>query len=169
MFLEINPLVLPDIGLVMWSTVAFLVLLFLLSRFAWKPIMAAISERESGIADALLQADKMKAELASLKNENETMMNQAREERATMIKEAKAASDKMIAEAKDKAKVEYDKIIADAQQAILQQKNAALTNVKNQVGALVIEVSEKILRRELANKAEQESYIQQLAEVVKLN
>jgi F-type H+-transporting ATPase subunit b len=169
MFLEINPLVLPDFGLVIWSTVAFLVLLFLLSRFAWKPIMAAISERESGIADALLQADKMKAEMANLKNENEVMMNQAREERATMLKEAKLASDKMIAEAKDKAKTEYDKIIADAQQAILQQKNAALTDVKNQVGALVIEVSEKILRRELANKAEQESYIQQLAEVVKLN
>lgn len=169
MFLEINPLVLPDYGLVIWSTLAFLILLLLLSKFAWKPIMAAISERESGIADALLQADKMKAEMASLKNENEVMMNQAREERATMIKEAKAASDKMIAEAKDRAKAEYDKIIADAQQAILQQKNAALTDVKNQVGALVIEVSEKILRRELANKAEQESYIQQLAEVVKLN
>jgi F-type H+-transporting ATPase subunit b len=169
MFLEINPLVLPDFGLVIWSTLTFLILLFLLSKFAWKPIMAAINERESGIADALLQADKMKAEMASLKNENEVMINQAREERAIMIKEAKVASDKMIAEAKDKAKVEFDKIIADAQQAILQQKNAALTDVKNQVGALVIEVSEKILRRELANKTEQEQYIQQLAEVVKLN
>jgi F-type H+-transporting ATPase subunit b len=169
MFLEINPLVLPDVGLVIWSTLAFLILLFLLSKFAWKPILAAILVRETGISDALLQADKMKAEMANLKNENEVMMNQAREERAVMIKEAKAASDKMIAEAKDKAKAEYDKIIADAQLAILQQKNAALTDVKNQVGALVIEVSEKILRRELANKAEQESYIQQLAEVVKLN
>lgn len=169
MFLEINPLVLPDVGLVIWSTLAFLILLFLLSKFAWKPILAAILVRETGISDALLQADKMKAEMANLKNENEVMMNQAREERAVMIKEAKAASDKMIAEAKDKAKAEFDKIIADAQQAILQQKNAALTDVKNQVGALVIEVSEKILRRELANKAEQESYIQQLAEVVKLN
>jgi F-type H+-transporting ATPase subunit b len=169
MFLQINPLVLPDLGLVIWSTLAFLILLFLLSKFAWKPILAAILVRETGISDALLQADKMKAEMANLKNENEVMMNQAREERAIMIKEAKAASDKMIAEAKDKAKAEYDKIIADAQLAILQQKNAALTDVKNQVGALVIEVSEKILRRELANKAEQESYIQQLAEVVKLN
>ena len=169
MFLEINPLVLPDIGLVIWSTLAFLVLFFLLGRFAWKPIMAAISERETGISNALLQADKMKAEMANMKNENEVMMNKAREERATMIKEAKIASDKMLAEAKDKAKAEYEKIVADAQQAILQQKNAALTDVKNQVGALVIEVSEKILRRELANKTEQEQYIQQLAEVVKLN
>ncbi len=169
MFLEINPLVLPDFGLVIWSTLTFLILLFLLSKFAWKPILAAILVRETGISDALLQADKMKAEMANLKNENEVMINQAREERAIMIKEAKVASDKMIAEAKDKAKVEFDKIIADAQQAILQQKNAALTDVKNQVGALVIEVSEKILRRELANKTEQEQYIQQLAEVVKLN
>ena len=169
MFLEINPLVLPDIGLVIWSTLAFAILFFLLGKFAWKPIMAAIGERETGISNALLQADMLKAEMASLKNESEAMMNKAREERGVMIKEAKEQTEKMIAEAKDKAKAEYERIIADAQQAILQQKNAALTDVKNQVGALVIEVSEKILRRELANKTEQEAYIQQLAEVVNLN
>ena len=169
MFLEINPLVLPDIGLVVWSTLAFAILFFLLSKFAWKPIMAAIGERETGISNALLQADKLKEEMASLKNESEAMMNKAREERGIMIKEAKVQTEKMIAEAKDKAKAEYERIIADAQQAILQQKNAALTDVKNKVGALVIEVSEKILRRELANKSEQEAYIQQLAEVVNLN
>jgi F-type H+-transporting ATPase subunit b len=86
-----------------------------------------------------------------------------------MIKEAKEASNKMIAEAKDRAKAEYDKIVADAQQAINQQKNAAITDVKNQVGNLVIEVAEKVLRKELANKAEQENYIKQLADGVKLN
>ena len=107
--------------------------------------------------------------MAALKNENEAMMAQAREERAVMIKEAKEHSAKMISEAKDKAKAEYDRIVADAQVAITQQKNAALTDVKNQVGALVIEVSEKILRRELSNKSEQEKYINDLAEGVKLN
>jgi F-type H+-transporting ATPase subunit b len=131
--------------------------------------MAAIGERETGISNALLQADKLKAEMVGLKDESEAMMNKAREERGVMIKEAKEQTEKMIAEAKYKAKVEYERIIADAQQAILQQKNAALTDVKNQIGALVIEVSEKILRRELANKTEQEAYIQQLAEVVNLN
>lgn len=169
MLLEINPLVLPDIGLVFWSTVAFIVLFFVLRAFAWKPILKAITDREQGIEDALLKADKMKAEMAALKNENEAMMAQAREERAAMIKEAKEHSAKMISEAKDKAKAEYDRIVADAQLAITQQKNAALTDVKNQVGALVIEVSEKVLRRELSNKAEQEKYINNLAEVVKLN
>lgn len=169
MLLEINPLVLPDIGLVFWSTIAFIVLFFVLRAFAWKPILKAISDREQGIEDALLKADKMKAEMAALKNENEAMMAQAREERAVMIKEAKEHAAKMVSEAKDKAKAEYDRIVADAQLAITQQKNAALTDVKNQVGALVIEVSEKVLRRELSNKAEQEKYINDLAEVVKLN
>ncbi|TXT34017.1 MAG: F-type H+-transporting ATPase subunit b [Chitinophagaceae bacterium] len=107
--------------------------------------------------------------MAALKNENEAMMAKAREERAVMIKEAKETADKMITEAKDKAKFEYDRIVADARTAILQQKNAALTDVKNQVGTLVIEVAEKILQRELSNKAEQESYIKQLTEGAKLN
>jgi len=159
----------PGLGLLVWTLIAFAIVFFILKKFAWKPLLAALKERETGIADAISSAEKVKLEMASLKNENETLMNQAREERAVMIKEAKLASDKMIAEAKDKAKAEYDRIIADAQQAINQQKNAALTDVKNQVGALVIEVSEKILRRELANKAEQENYIKQLAETVKLN
>ena len=159
----------PGLGLLVWTLIAFLIVFFILKKFAWKPLLAALKERETGIADAISSAEKVKLEMASLKNENEALMNQAREERAVMIKEAKLASDKMVAEAKDKAKAEYDRIIADAQQAINQQKNAALTDVKNQVGALVIEVSEKILRRELANKAEQESYIKQLAETVKFN
>jgi F-type H+-transporting ATPase subunit b len=167
--LEVNPLVLPDIGLVFWNTIAFVILLVVLGKFAWKPMLKAISERENGIEEALLKADKMKAEIATMQSENEALLAKAREERATLIKEAKEASDKMVAEAKEKAKSEYDKILADAQLAITQQKNAALTDVKNQVGTLVIEVAEKILRKELSNKADQESYIKQLADGVKLN
>ncbi len=167
--LEVNPLVLPDIGLVFWNTIAFLVLLIVLGKFAWKPMLKAIAERESGIEEALLRADKMKAEIAAMQNENETLLAKAREERAGMIKDAKETADKMVSEAKDKAKQEYDRIISDAQLAITQQKNAALTEVKNQVGTLVVEVAEKILRKELSNKAEQESYIKQIAEGVKLN
>jgi F-type H+-transporting ATPase subunit b len=169
MFLEINPLVLPDIGLVFWNTVAFLGLLVVLGKFAWKPMLKAISDREKGIEDSLAKADKMKADLTAMQNENETLLAKAREERATLIKEAKEASEKMIADAKDKAKSEYERIVADAQVAINQQKNAALTEVKNQVGSLVVEVAEKVLRRELTNKAEQETYIKQLADGVKLN
>jgi F-type H+-transporting ATPase subunit b len=169
MLLEINPLVLPDIGLVFWNTIAFLVLLIVLGKFAWKPMLKAISDREQGIEDALSKADKMKAEIAAMQNENEALLVKAREERATLIKDAKDASEKMIAEAKDKAKSEYERIVADAQLAITQQKNAALTEVKNQVGTLVVDVAEKVLRRELSNKAEQEAYIKQIADGVKLN
>ena len=169
MLLEINPLVLPDIGLVFWNTIAFLVLLIVLGKFAWKPMLKAINDREQGIEEALSKADKMKADIAAMQNENEVLLAKAREERATLIKEAKEASEKMIAEAKDKAKSEYERIVADAQLAITQQKNAALTEVKNQVGTLVVDVAEKVLRRELSNKAEQEAYIKQIADGVKLN
>jgi len=158
-----------EIGLVFWNTIAFLLLLVVLGKFAWKPIIKAINERESSIEEALLKADKMKAEITAMQNENEALLAKAREERATLIKEAKEASEKMVADAKDKAKAEYDKILADAQLAITQQKNAALTDVKNQVGSLIVEVAEKVLRKELSNKADQESYIKQLADGVKLN
>jgi F-type H+-transporting ATPase subunit b len=104
-----------------------------------------------------------------MQNENEALLAKAREERATLIKEAKEASEKMIADAKDKAKSEYERIVADAQVANKNKKNAALTEVKNQVGSLVVDVAEKVLRRELSNKAEQETYIKQLADGVKLN
>ncbi|MES2004603.1 MAG: F0F1 ATP synthase subunit B [Bacteroidota bacterium] len=159
----------PDPGLLIWTLLAFLIVFFILKKMAWPAILKGLKDRETGIADAIATAEKVKGEMAALKNENEAMMAQAREERGAMIKEAKEHSAKMISEAKDKAKAEYDRIVADAQLAITQQKNAALTDVKNQVGALVIEVSEKILRRELSNKSEQEKYINDLAEGVKLN
>jgi F-type H+-transporting ATPase subunit b len=159
----------PQLGLFVWNIIAFLILFVILKKFAWKPILKSLNERELGITDALATAEKVKAEMAQLKSENEALLAQAREERAQMLKEARETKDKIINEAKDHAKSEANKIIADAQIAIEQQKMAALTDVKNQVGKLVIEVSEKILRRELSNKSEQEGYIKQLANEVKLN
>jgi F-type H+-transporting ATPase subunit b len=159
----------PGLGLIVWTFIAFIIVLVILRKFAWKPILTSLKERETTIADSIATAQKVKAEMAQLKNENEQMMAQAREERAKMVKEAKEASDKMINDAKEKAKKEYDRIVAEAQAAINQQKNAALTDVKNQVGKLVIEVSEKVLRRELSQKQQQEEYIKGVAEVVKLN
>jgi F-type H+-transporting ATPase subunit b len=159
----------PGLGLIVWTFIAFIIVLVILGKFAWKPILASLKERETTIADSLATAQRVKSEMAQLKNENEQMMAQAREERGRMIKEAKETSDKMISEAKDKARREYDKIVADAQAAINQQKNAALIDVKNQVGKLVIEVSEKVLRRELSQRPQQEEYIKSLAESVKLN
>lgn len=167
--LELNPLVTPDVGLFVWTLVTFLILFFVLRKMAWKPMLTAISEREQNIEDAISKAEKVKLEMAQMASENEALLQKAREERAGMIKDAKETADKMVADAKDKAKAEYDRIVGDAQVAITQQKNAALTDVKNKVGSLVIEVSEKILRRELSNKAEQENYIKDLANSVKLN
>ena len=159
----------PDPGLLIWTLFAFLVVFFILAKFGWPAILKGLKEREEGIADAIATAERVKNEMAQLKSENEALIAKAREERAAMIKEAKQTADTMIADAKQKAKAEYDRIVSDAQQAITQQKNAALTDVKNLVGNLVIEVSEKVLRRELANKGEQESYIRELTGAVKLN
>lgn len=162
-------LLLPSIGLLFWTLIAFILVFLILKKFAWKPILTSLKERETGIANALSSAERVKAEMAQMQNENEALLAKAREERSAIIKEAKEASDKMIADAKERAKTEFDRILADAQVSIHQQKMAALTDVKNQVGNLVIEVAEKVLRRELSNKAEQENYIKKLAEDVKLN
>lgn len=159
----------PEFGLLIWTLVAFLLVFWILAKFAFPAIVKGLKAREEGIANSLASAEKAKAEMALLKSENEALMTKAREERAVMLKEAKEETNKMISEAKDKAKSEYDRILADAQAAIQQQKNAALIDVKNQVGNLVIEVAEKVLRKELSNKSEQENYIKQLADGVKLN
>lgn len=159
----------PHLGFFFWTLIAFIVIFLLLKKFAWKPILSSLKARETGIAESLASAERVKAEMAQLKSENEALLAKAREERAQLLKEARDMKDKIINEAKDQAKVEANKIITDAQQAIQQQKMAALTDVKNQVGSLVVEVAEKVLRRELANKGDQESFIKQLAGEVKLN
>jgi F-type H+-transporting ATPase subunit b len=159
----------PDPGLFVWNFIAFLILFFILGKFAWKPILNSLKTREAGIAEALATAEKVKAEMAQLKSENEALLAKAREERAQMLKEARQTKDQIINEAKEQAKIEANKVLAESQAAIQTQKLAALTEVKNQVGILVIEVAEKILRRELGNKAEQEKFIKQLTDEVKLN
>jgi F-type H+-transporting ATPase subunit b len=159
----------PSFGLIIWTLVAFLVVFFILKKYAWKPILKSLGDREKNISDSILSAEKVRGEMAELKNENEILLAKAREERAIMMREAKETRDKIISEARELARGETNKIIAGAQDAINQQKMAAITDLKNQVGNLVIEVSEKILRRELNNKEEQEKYIEQLAANVELN
>jgi F-type H+-transporting ATPase subunit b len=162
-------LLLPKLGLFFWNLVAFLVVFLLLKKFAWNTILSSLREREQGIADSLASAEKVKSEMALLKNENEQLMAKAMEERAQLLKDARETRDRIVSEAKELAKTEANKIIQDANASIHQQKMAAITDLKNQVGNLVVEVSEKILRRELANRAEQESYISKLTEEVKFN
>ncbi len=159
----------PELGLMLWVLVAFLIVFFIHKKFAWKPIIGGLNEREANITNAIASAEKVKLEMAQLKNDNEKLLAEAREERAIMIKEAKETKDKMIQDAKEEAKLQAAKIIADAQASIQHQKMAALTDIKNSVGNLVIEVSEKVLRKELANKTEQEQYINHLAQDLTLN
>ena len=162
-------LLLPHLGLIVWTILAFVIVLLILKKFAWKPILKGLSDRETNIAQSIATAEKVKLEMAQLKSENETLLAAAREERAQMLKEAKVVREKMINDARDEAKVQASKIITDAYASINNQKMAAMVDLKNHVGKLVIDVSEKILRRELANKSEQESYIRQLSDEIKLN
>jgi F-type H+-transporting ATPase subunit b len=159
----------PSLGLIFWTLLAFLIVFFLLRKLAWGPILNSLNQREKTIAESLESAERVKAEMAKLKSENEELLAKAREERAQMLKEARETKDKIINEAKEQAKVEASRIITDAQQAINAQKMAALTDVKNQVGKLVIEVTEKVLRKELASKDAQESHIKSLVDQVNLS
>ena len=159
----------PGFGLLVWTLVAFLVVFLILKKMAWPAIIKRLRDREQSISSALETAEKVKAEMAQMKSENEALLAKAREERGQMLKEARETKDKIIGEAKEQAKIEANKIITEAQAAINAQKMAALTEVKNQVGKLVIEVSEKILKKELANKDAQEAHIRGLVDDVKLN
>lgn len=154
----------PAFGLIFWTLIAFLGAFFILKKFAWPAIINGLNEREKTIADSLATAERVKQEMATLKSENEALMIQAREERAQMLKEAKETKDKIISEAKEQAKVEANKIIVDANNAIQNAKMAALTDVKNQIGNMVVEVAEKVIRRELSSGSDQESYIRKLAD-----
>jgi F-type H+-transporting ATPase subunit b len=162
-------LLLPGFGLIVWTTLAFIIVFLILKKFAWKPILKSLKERETSISDSLATAERVKLEMAQLQSENEALLAKAQEERGLLLKEARETRDRIVNDAKEQAKVEANRIVADAQQAIQQQKMAAITDVKNQIGQLVIEVSEKVLRRELANKTEQETYIKELANEIKLN
>ena len=159
----------PNLGLIVWTTLAFLITLWILGKFAWKPIVSSLEKREQNIAESIQAAEKVKQEMAALKSENEELLAKARDERAQMLREAKETRDKIIADAKEQARQETNKIVSDAQAVINQQKMAAITELKNNVGKLVIEVSEKVLRRELASKEAQEQYIHELTSEVQLN
>ncbi|HUR66036.1 MAG TPA: F0F1 ATP synthase subunit B [Chitinophagaceae bacterium] len=164
-----HPLLKPEFGLLIWTLVAFLIVFFILKKFAWPAIIKGLKERQQSIADSLATAERVKAEMAQMKSENEALLATAREERAQLLKEARETKERIISEASEQAKVVANKIMQENLAAIEAQKMAALTEVKNQVGKLVIEVSEKVLRRELSDKKDQEAHIQGLVGEVKLN
>lgn len=162
-------LVTPEIGLVFWTTISFLILFFLLARFAWKPIMGAIGERERSIEDALLKAEAAKEEMARLTNENEALLKQARAERDLILKEAKQVKDQIIGDAKAAAQTEGNKMIEKAKIEINSQKAIAMADVKNQIATLSVDIAEKILRKQFEDKHKQDELVADLLKEVKLN
>ncbi|MCK7559156.1 F0F1 ATP synthase subunit B [Chitinophaga sedimenti] len=162
-------ILIPALGLFTFSFVIFGILYLILKKFAWKPILGALKERETSIADSIASAERVKDEMAQMKAEHEHVLAEAKAERSKILKEAKEAKDQIISEAKAQAQAEAKKIITEAYNAIENQKLAALTDVKNQVGKLAVEVAEKVLRKELGAQAAQEAYIKELAGDIKLN
>jgi len=159
----------PAFGLLIWTLLAFGIVFFILKKYAWPAIVKGLKDREQSIADSLATAEKVKAEMANMKSEHEALLAQAREEKTLILKEARDVKEKIINESKEAAKTEAAKIITEAQATIESHKMAAITEIKNQLGNMVVVVAEKILKRELSNKEEQEAHIKGLVDEVKLN
>ncbi|MGA9213002.1 F0F1 ATP synthase subunit B [Kaistella sp.] len=159
----------PGIGLLFWMTLTFLILLFLLAKFAWKPIMAAINEREVTIVDSLNQAKLAKQEVENLKAENEIIIREAKIERDQILKEARDIRDRIVGEAKGLAKTEGDKMIESARQTIQAEKSAAVSDIKSQIGSLSVNIAESILKQKLDNDGAQDALVANILNTSNLN
>eukprot|EP00746_Dinoflagellata_sp_MGD_P111786 gnl/MRDRNA2_/MRDRNA2_485772_c0_seq1.p1 gnl/MRDRNA2_/MRDRNA2_485772_c0~~gnl/MRDRNA2_/MRDRNA2_485772_c0_seq1.p1 ORF type:complete len:165 (-),score=42.86 gnl/MRDRNA2_/MRDRNA2_485772_c0_seq1:73-567(-) len=162
-------LVKPDIGLLFWMLVTFTIVLILLRKFAWKPILSALKSREESIENALQEAERAREEMAKLKSDNEDILREARTERDKILKEARAAKESMISDAKAKAKEEADRMISNAREAINNEKMAAVTELSNLVAKLSIEIAEKVTRKALDDDASQKELVDTLIKEAKLN
>lgn len=156
-------------GLFFWQAIILFVLILLLVKFAWKPIMESITAREEGIKDALQSAENAKKEMQDLQANNERILQEARLERDAMLKEAREIKEKMIADAKEEAQVQGSRMIEQAKLAIESEKNAAMAELKNQVSSLSLEIAEKLLKDELSNKESQVKLVEKMLGDVKLN
>ena len=162
-------LVIPSSGLIFWTSLVFIILLFLLGKFAWKPILKSVKERETKIETALEASEKAREEMAALKSQNEDLRKEALVERDTLLKEAREMKDKIVAEAKNTAKEEGERIIESAREVIKNEKMAAVTEIKNQVAALSIEIAEKIVKEKLSTDEKQKTLVDGLVKEINLN
>ena len=162
-------LVTPEVGLVFWTLISFLILLFLLGKFAWKPILGAVTERETTIEKALLQAEAAKEEMARLTDENEALLKRARGERDAILAEATKIKNQIIAEAKEAAQKEGARQMELARIEINNQKAIAMADVRNQVASLSLEIAEKILRKQFEDQKKQDQLVNELLKEVKLS
>ncbi|MDO8953105.1 MAG: F0F1 ATP synthase subunit B [Draconibacterium sp.] len=162
-------LVTPNPGTIFWMIIIFGIVLYILRKFAWKPILNALKDREESIANALNSAEEAKIQVAGLKAENENILAEARREKGLILKEAKEIKDKIIAEAKEKAIMETQKAVETARIQIQNEKNNAINDIKKQVAELSVMIAEKVIKKELSNKAEQEKLMNGLIDEIKLN
>jgi F-type H+-transporting ATPase subunit b len=158
-----------EFGLFFWQVLIFVGLILLLKKFAWKPILDAVNDREEGIKNALLAAENAKKDMQNLKADNEKLVAEARAERDLMIKEAREIKEKMIADAKSEAQAQGEKMIDQAKASIESEKNAAMAELKNQVSTLSLEIAEKLLQDELSNKEAQTKLVEKMLGNAKLN
>jgi F-type H+-transporting ATPase subunit b len=166
---DFNP-ILPEFGQFFWTTVMFILVWIVLGRVAFKPIAKALGDREKSINDALQLAEQTKKEMAALRASNDAELARAREESGRIIKEAKVAADGIVNDAKTKAKDEASRILNDAQQEIMNQKTAAITEVKNSAGHLAVDLAQRLLQRELSGtKTENEAFVSGLIKDIHLN
>lgn len=162
-------LITPGFGLVFWTAITFLFLLLILRKFAWKPILGAVEDREEGIKSALASAENARKEMENLKADNERILNEARAEREAMLKEAREIKAKMIADAKGEAQTQAAKMIEQAQIAIESEKKAAMAELRNQVASLSVDIAEKVVREELSNKDKQLKLVESMLSEATLN
>lgn len=162
-------LVTPGIGLVFWMLLTFTIVLILLKKYAWKPVLKMIKEREESIDGALKMADKAKEDMAKLQSDNEKILADARKERDNLLKDAREVKEKIISEAKQQASVEANKLIDNAKASIHNEKMAALSEIKNQIAFLSVDIAEKILQKELSAGSRQKEYIESLIKDINLN
>ncbi len=162
-------LITPAIGLIFWTTLTFVILFFLLKKMAWKPILSAVEDREKSIKDALASAENARKEMQNLTADNERILKEARSDREELLKEARSMREQMIEEAKGEAQVEADKLIAKAKESIVNDKLAAIADLKSQVADLSIGIAEKLLKNQLTSKDKQVALVENLLKDVKLN
>ena len=157
-----DALLTPAFGTVVWSTIAFLVVLFLLRKMAWGPILTALKEREESIATALNEADKARSEMSALQADNERLLQEARAERDSMLREAREMADRLVADAKGKAKEEAAREAESAREAIATERKAAVAELKSEVAKLSVSIAEQLIRAELADAGKQEALVSKL-------
>lgn len=162
-------LLIPEIGTLIWQTIAFLILLFLLAKFAWKPVLKSIGERERSIESALDAAEKAKEEMARLTSENDQLLKAARAERDLILNEAKTLKEQILRDAKEQASEEGTKLVERARQEIEHQKALALGEVKNQVSSLALDIARKVLHKEYQSTDNQEALVEELLKDIRVN